>query len=89
MSYLLWGIILVGGVYLLHRLALWAEGRGWIYYRKHQGSSGALGNALLEVQGVLEPSKRHILEERVKKGPAIQESGDKPNAGCRPIEGSN
>jgi len=89
MSYLLWGIIVVGGLYSLHRLALWAEGRGWVYYRKQQGSSGALGNALLEAQTVLEPSKRHIFEERVKKGPAIQESGDKPNAGRHPTEGSS
>ncbi len=87
MRYLLWGIIVVGGLYLLHRLALWAAGRGWIFYRGNHRGSGTLGNAFLELQTIFEPSKRHILEERVKKDPATQESGDKPKAGESPKKG--
>jgi hypothetical protein len=74
------GILVVAGLYGIHRLALWAEERGWIYYRKKRGGSGTLGNALLELQTFLEPSKRHILDERVKKDPEVQDSGDKPKA---------
>ena len=86
MQYLLWVMIVVVGCYALHRLAVWAEARGWIYYRKKQGHSGALGTALLEVQKILEPSKRHVVEERRKKGPVTQESGDKPTAGSTSSE---
>lgn len=55
--------VLLGG-YVLHRLALGAEARGWIYYRKRRGSSGTLGNAFLEIQSMVEPSKRIVVEER-------------------------
>ena len=81
MKYLIWAIIVLAGLYLLDKIALWAEGRGWIYYRKRQASSGTLGNAFLEVMTIFDPGKRHIIEERVKKGPAAQESGDKPTPG--------
>jgi hypothetical protein len=84
MNYLLWGIAAIGLLFLLDRLALWAEGRGWMYYRKKQGSSGAVGNAFLEVQTIFEPGKRHILEERMKKSAESQASGDKPKTGDDP-----
>jgi hypothetical protein len=87
MRHLAWGLITVAGIYGLHRVGLWAEARGWIYYRKRQGHSGALGTALLEVQKLLEPSKRHVVEERRKKGPATQEADDKPTAGRAPSGG--
>ncbi len=81
MKYLVWGIVLVVGLYLLDRLGLWAEERGWIFYRKRHASSGTMSNAFLEVMKVFDPGKRHIIEERVKKSPAAQESGDKPKPG--------
>jgi hypothetical protein len=53
-------------LYGLHRLGAWAEDRGYVNYRRRAGSSGSLGNAMLEVQALLEPTTRHILEERVR-----------------------
>jgi len=73
----------------LHRAALWAEARGLIHYRR-RGTSGSLGNAMLEVQAILEPSKRHVIEERVRDPAEDAESGDPPSgrvgtaAGARP-----
>ena len=64
MKIILFGIIAAVGLFLLDKLALWAEGRGWIYYRKKHSSGGAIGNAFLELQAFLEPSKRHVVEER-------------------------
>ena len=81
MKYLILGIIVIVGIYGIHRLASWAEDRGWIYYRKKKAGGGMLGNALLELQAFLEPSKRHIIEERKKMGGESQESGDKPKSG--------
>jgi len=57
--------------------------RGWIYYRKRHGSSGALGTAFLEVQSVLEPGKRHVLEVRKNAEPEEDDSGDPPQPASR------
>ena len=81
MKYLMWAIIVLAGLYLVDRLALWAEGQGWIYYRKRHASSSTVGNAFLEVMKIFDPGKRHVIEERVKKGTAAQESGDKRKPG--------
>lgn len=62
----------------LHRLALFAESRGWIYYTKAGRSSGSLGNAFLEIQSIVEPSKRHIVEERRSAQPEKDDSGEPP-----------
>jgi hypothetical protein len=57
------------------------EDRGWIYYRKKRGSSGTLGSAFLEVQSILEPGKRYVLEEKRKEDVDDEESGDPPAGG--------
>lgn len=56
------GLVVAG--YVLHRLALWAESRGWIYYRSSRGRGGAaLSNAMSEFEAVLNPAAEHRLEE--------------------------
>jgi hypothetical protein len=47
----------------LHRLALWAESRGWIYYRTHRMPPGASGLAMMEVTAVIDPATEHVIEE--------------------------
>ncbi len=81
MRYALIAAAVAAGLYGFHRLAVWAERRGWIYYRKRRGSSGTLGSALLEVQSLLEPSKRHVVEERRRDVVDDEESGDPPSGG--------
>ena len=82
MRYAIWGLGVVAGFYCLHRIGLWAERRGWIYYRKKHGGSGAIGNAFLEIQAIIEPSKRYVLEERTKDDSETQEAGDPPVPGA-------
>ncbi len=79
---LAWLVGALVALYGLHRLALWAEGRGWIYYRKRRGTSGALGNAALEIHALLEPSKRYVLEERRRDDAEEEGSGDPPEPGA-------
>lgn len=81
--------IILGSV-LLHLLALWAERRGWIYYKHTKPSRSALGTvvgyaatspwgaAFLEVQSILEPNKKHIIEIKKDQKKANEESGDEP-----------
>jgi len=64
-------------VWALHRLALWAEARGCIYYRRRHGGAG-LPRAVLEVQALFEPQQRHVLEERVREPAPDDASGDPP-----------
>lgn len=53
-------------LYLLHRLGLWMEQRGWIYYKHKSPGSGA-GNALQELNAFMRPSVRHAQEITQKK----------------------
>src|SRR5215218_4310886 len=57
-----WISAVIAALYALHRLALWMEGRGWLYYMHKRGSSGSLGSAFLEVHALMDPGKRHVLE---------------------------
>jgi len=77
-TYLLWAIVGGGMLYGLHRLGLWAERRGWIYYGKKHGSSGTLSSAVLEVHSLFDPSKRYVLEEKRRDQVEEGESGDPP-----------
>lgn len=61
---------------MLHLLFLWMEGKGWIYYQRNRPSRTALGNAFLEVQSILEPDKKHVLEVRKDEKRDVAESGD-------------
>jgi hypothetical protein len=53
--------------FLVDRLLLWMEWKGWIDYRRtYPGRilSGQVGPAFLAIQGLLEPEKRHAAEEQ-------------------------
>ncbi|MBI5084379.1 MAG: hypothetical protein HZB13_07265 [Acidobacteria bacterium] len=75
----LWLLLAAAGLYALHRLALWMEGRGWIYWTKSSGHSTRAGNALLEIQEMLEPSKRHVIEMKRDAKAERDDAGDKPD----------
>ena len=62
-------------LYLAHRLALWAEGRGWIYYRNRPPFRGSTLGFLEEIYN---PSMHHVIEERDSERArgGQEESGD-------------
>ena len=68
--------LVLAALYPLHRMLRWMESRGWIYYTKSSGVSTRAGNAMLEIQQILEPSRKHIIEmkrEDKKKPDALGE----------------
>jgi hypothetical protein len=67
-------------LFFFDRLALAMERRGWIYYRKNKPSSTSLGNAFLNVQSLLEPGTKQVIEVRREKKDQ-HDSGDEPEAG--------
>jgi len=75
----LWLVLIAAALYALHRFALWAESRGWIYYMKSHGSSTRAGSAMLEVQQLLEPSKKHIIEVKQDQRGVEDDQGEPPD----------
>jgi hypothetical protein len=75
---LVFGILIL---YALNRLTRWLYRRGWIRWRMRRGTSSALGNAMLGVQTIFEPSKREVLELRVEEADEEAASGDPPDPG--------
>lgn len=50
------------GIYGLHRLLLWMERKGWIFYWHKRSSVGAGGNILMNVSAFYDPGIRHTIE---------------------------
>jgi hypothetical protein len=76
--------ILVFGIlvlYVLNRLTRWASRRGWIRWRMRRGTGSALGNAVLGVQTIFEPSKRDVIELRLEEPDEDADPGDPPDPG--------
>ena len=71
-------VALAALLYGLHRLALWADSRGWIYYKtkpRFKGSSLGL------IESVYNPAMEHVVEERggERARGSQEESGDDPD----------
>lgn len=75
-------------LFLVDRLALWMERRGWIYWRRSKASPRALGNAFLQVQSLLEADKQALLEVRQDEHAEEGESGDHPDPGATDTDDS-
>jgi hypothetical protein len=58
--------LLVLALYPLHRLALWMEQNGWIYYRNNPRGN-AFGSALSEMDAAFQPQRRHEIERRAEE----------------------
>lgn len=63
-------------LWLLDRLGLYMEKKGWIYYRYKKASPGTTASALLELHSILEPSKKHLVEQHYMKKLEVDENGD-------------
>lgn len=68
---LLVAMAVLTALFLVHRLALWMERRGWIYYRKRGRAS--IGNAMMEIQSFYRPSVEHVIELKQDEATAREE----------------
>jgi hypothetical protein len=69
------GLIVVSGLatlYGLHRLGLWLEGRGWLFYKHKKPTSGA-ASCFVALQQVLEPPIQHVLHVKEQKRHHVEE----------------
>ncbi|MGW6729416.1 DUF6191 domain-containing protein [Nocardia sp. NPDC055029] len=75
MEYLLFAMIFAAAVIGLDQLALWAERRGWIYWRKTRRTTGAGPGMLGVVDDLFNPASKHVVEERESKQLVRVEAG--------------
>lgn len=74
---LLWiaGVVAVGcALYGLHRLALWLESKGQLYYLNKKSETGA-ATAFVALQQVLDPPAKHVLHVKEQKRSHSEEDG--------------
>jgi hypothetical protein len=64
---------------VLDQVALLAERRGWIHWRRRPPDRAAVGRAALHVQSLFEPAAEHVAEERSRVGAQDDEDGDPPD----------
>jgi hypothetical protein len=52
----------LAALYALHRVALWLERRGWLYYVNSREHLGGRGSLLVGVAAAVDPTVRHLIE---------------------------
>lgn len=72
----LWLVGLLFLVFLVDRALLWAESRGWIYYRVRKPGRGASTYHLLEWNSAFDPTMRQVQEEIIREEKSEDEAGD-------------
>jgi len=70
-----WLLPAAAALYGLHRLADWAEARGWIYYRKARGG-GAMAGILQDIETHVQPKVVHVRKAREALTEGRREDGD-------------
>jgi hypothetical protein len=76
----------VTGLWLVDRLFLWMERRGWMYWRRRKGTPGraSVASAALEFQTLLEPAKRYVLALKKEEKTLADDDGAPPDPGPSP-----
>jgi hypothetical protein len=80
-----WALVVVGAplaLYGLHRLCLWLEAGGHLYYLNRQPEGGSPLGSLAELQKAIEPQAKHVHHVREQKRPSSEDEapgqGDPP-----------
>ncbi|MFN0017609.1 MAG: hypothetical protein ACKVP0_05065 [Pirellulaceae bacterium] len=72
-------VAVLAGAYGLHRLCLYLEERGYMYYlhKKPQGSAAPM---LLDMREIIQPSVRHVIELKDDQHIEYDHAGDDPKS---------
>ena len=65
--------------YLFDKLSLWCERKGWVYYRKHRPNSDIIRSSLQELNTILMPSNRHVIEMNQNEATYKKSAADAPS----------
>ena len=66
--------VLIAG-YALHRLGLWLESRGWLYYTRRSRKT----RASLAIAAIVDPYAQRVLEAQEQEVEEAAEPGDPPS----------
>ena len=71
------GVDMVLGLYALHRVALWLEARGQLFYLNRKPESSA-GSVLQPLDEIIQPSVKHVYQVKGEKRKEQQDPGAPP-----------
>ena len=88
-SALKWTLIIVAipvGLFLVDRLLLKIEARGWIFYRRNKPNFQNAGSALMELGAMVDPKTRYVIERKEEEENEEDDDsdGDPPVPGVDP-----
>ncbi|MFZ2029107.1 MAG: hypothetical protein WAU68_02275 [Vitreimonas sp.] len=63
---------------VLDRIGLWAEAKGWVYWRRKKASSTSIGAILSDLNAVTNPSAQHVVEAKQSKKLEERDNSDPP-----------
>ncbi len=64
-------LVLIG--YLLHRLMIWMEERGWIYYREKPDFKTGIKGLFIDVDRLTRPQSVHVLEAKEPRRQVVED----------------
>lgn len=76
MEYLKIVVALFVGIFILDRMGLWLESKGWIYWRKKRSTGAGFGNALQELDAFFRPNSRYTIEVNKEASGQRDDFGD-------------
>lgn len=79
MSGWIWIIVSIGALVAVDQLLLWAERRGWVYWRKTKGRRGGLGDVFSGVEASINPRAEHVQVAKEAKKREDRSAGDPPS----------
>ncbi len=82
MVLVIWAAGIGLALFALDRVLLLMERKGWIYYRKKKPNPASVGSALLELQNLVEPSRKYVLDIRKEEKKEQADQGDPPKPGA-------
>ncbi len=78
-------------IYGAHRFLLFAERRGWVYYKHKRAPAGSGATAFMELMKIYRPEIEHVIEEERSGDLRVtdDETGEKRHPGPIEVEGED
>ena len=73
-------------IWIVDRVLLWAEMAGWITYRRMPRVRHGYGNAVLGIDALLQPERRHVIELKQEAEVHREDDDEAGGAGRRKLE---
>ncbi|MFT3727501.1 MAG: hypothetical protein QM759_06750 [Terricaulis sp.] len=75
----LWGLVAVAALLVLDRAGLWAESKGWIYWRRTKRRGSAMSAILSDLNAVTNPAATYVTDAKQAKKLEERDNGEPPS----------